>query len=292
MKESEEKLIMAYKQYLFDSGLAEKTIVSYVSDVRLYQNFLESIGEVLTIEMKRQHIVQFKRKLMNDNKSTATINKAINSLYSFSGYLKIINPDAQIVVNVTKDKIRVARGSESEVDVFSDDEISRILDMLITVSARDRLIVYLLLYTGVRVSELVGIRLSDIDLMTRQLKIIGKGGKYREIPLKEEVVSSLRDYISGERSKHPFAANENLLLSQRGPIKADAVNKMLMKLGRRLDIVIFPHKFRHHLCSSLIRKGVDIVTVAKISGHANINTTAKYYVNVSKKEKQQAIDLL
>lgn len=130
MKKSEEKLIMAYKQYLFDGGLAEKTIVSYVSNIRLYQNFLESIGETLTIEMKRQHIVQFKKMLMNDNKSTATINKAINSLFSFSGYLKTLNPDAQMVVNVTKDKIRVARGSESEVDVFSDDEISRILDMV------------------------------------------------------------------------------------------------------------------------------------------------------------------
>jgi len=288
----DEKLISDYRQYLFDSGLAEKTIVSYVSDIRHYRNFLEGIGEHLTLEMKRHHIVQYKKKLINENKSVATINKAINSLYSYNGYLKSINSEMLMVVNVSRDKVKVARGSESEVEVFSDEEIARILDEVINCSIRDKLIVYILLYTGIRVSELVGIRVSDVDVLSRQLKIMGKGGKMREIYLRKEILDTFDKYVRNERASHAYAHLENLLLSQRGPLKADGVNKLLNRLGEKLGIDIFPHKFRHTVCSQLIKRGVDIVTVAKITGHANINTTAQYYVNVSKKDKQNAIDLL
>jgi site-specific recombinase XerD len=74
-------------------------------------------------------------------------------------------------------------------------------------SLRDKVMIQLLLYTGVRVSELVSIRIRDIDFLTHQLKIIGKGGKYREIPLKEDVVGSVKEYLPESPKKPSYHRN-------------------------------------------------------------------------------------
>ena len=88
-----------------------------------------------------------------------------------------------------KDKIKVAAGSQREVEVFSDEEVERILFYLENrekVNQRDRAAILILLYTGLRVSELVNLKIKNIDLLIMNLKVVGKGGKYREVPLKTE----------------------------------------------------------------------------------------------------------
>ncbi|WP_433947729.1 tyrosine-type recombinase/integrase [Brevibacillus agri] len=201
-----------------------------------------------------------------------------------------------MAVTLRKDRIKVAAGSEGEVEVFSEQEVSQLLFFTqdeSKVSLRNRLIVWLLLYTGVRVSELCGIQLRDFDYLTNILRVTGKGGKYREIPLRSDLVDLIKDYVRTERQHSRFSDSTFLLVSQRaGKLHKDAVNTMLEGLKKRLGFRMYPHKFRHTFCTRLLTKGVPITTVSKLAGHAHIQTTASFYINTSRQDKEQAVALL
>ena len=153
---------------------------------------------------------------------------------------------------------------------MSDKEVDRLLFFVANrsrTSARDALMVNLLLYTGVRVSELAAIRLRDVDLLTSSLTVSkGKGGKAREIPLRGEVVDVVREYLSTERKEHRNRESEYQFLTQRaGRMDRDTVNKVLSRMGRETGLSLNPHKFRHTFCTRLVKKGVPLPTVAKLA---------------------------
>ena len=150
------------------------------------------------------------------------------------------------------------------------------------------------MYTGVRARELASIKIDDIDL-TRQLLIIqyGKGGIMREVPLRKDLVSRITYFIEGERKKHKFSSSPFLFVSERtNSINGQMIQHIVKKLARALNLVIFPHKFRHTFATSLIRKGVNITTVSYLLGHSSIETTVSFYLNVSHQEKIDAVELL
>lgn len=247
-------------------------------------------------KLTRLAITSYRKYLLNSNYRVNTINKKINSLHSFNHFLIRQGLCNEKVVHPNKDKIKVAHGSEAEVVVFSEDEVERLLFHLENrdqVALRDKTVVYILLYSGLRVSELVNLKIQDLDLLTMSLKVVGKGGKYREVPLKPEAAETIKEYLETERKDSPFATSEYLLVTQRsGKMDTDTVNKLLKKQGKALGLILFPHKFRHTFCTRLLKKGVDLTTVAKLAGHANIQTTASYYINTSREDKQDAVNLL
>lgn len=158
---------------------------------------------------------------------------------------------------------------------------------------RNRLIVELLLYTGVRVSELCNIRLGDLDLPTRTLRVTGKGGTYREIPLRPELAESIQRYLQGERKANQFADSPCLLVSQRAPnMHRDAINRLLTKIRRELGIAVYPHNFRHTFRSMLIRRGGALTTVTKLAGHASIQATNQFYVQTNREAMESAVTRL
>ena len=202
----------------------------------------------------------------------------------------------RMVVDLKKDKIRVAHGSEQEVEVYTENEVERLLFYIQDtekVSVRDKLIILILLYTGLRVSELVSIKIKDLDFLTMQLHVVGKGGKIREVPLRPEVVEVAREYMATERKDHKFLESAYLLLTQRaGKMDRDTVNKLLKKHGEYLGITMRPHKFRHTFCTRLLKVGVPLTTVSKLAGHSSIQTTSTFYINTSRQDKIEAVDLL
>jgi len=121
----------------------------------------------------------------------------------------------------------------------------------------------------------------------------GKGGKRREVPLKADVITASKEYLEGERKKSRFAESEYLILTNRAErMDRDAVNKLLKKHGNKISLPMKPHKFRHTFCTRLLKRGVELTVVAKLAGHASIQTTAKFYINTSQKDKRDAVDLL
>ncbi len=289
-------LIDQFKQYLLDDGKSDSTITSYIGDVQGFVEYLKGKGVEFNGQLQRYQITSYKKHLIEADYEINTINKKINSLVCFNHWLIRQQLMVELVVNLRKDKIRVASGSEKEVEVYTDDEVDRLMFYIQDpnkVSIRDRLIVNLLLFTGVRVSELVHIRMGDIDFLTMQLRVSGKGGKVREVPLRAEVVEVAREYMDTERRVHKYHDSEYLLLTQRsGKMDRDTVNRVLKRLGKSLGIIMKPHKFRHTMLSMLASRGVPLTTIANIAGHANVQTTAKFYIATSRKDKQDAIDLL
>lgn len=291
-----EQIVTGFEEALVADGKAAKTLESYVGDIRAFLQWVETKGNSFTGNLKRFHITSYRNYLVQEGYEINTINKKINSLQCFNqflidrGYLK------EQVVDLKKDKVKVAAGSERDVEVFTDTEIEKLLFYIQSeeVLSRDRLIILLLLYTGIRVSELVNIKLKDVDVLAMNLTVAwGKGGKRREVPLKGEVIESIKEYLEGERKENKFADSEYLILTNRSAkMDRDAVNRLLKRMESKLSIRMHPHMFRHTFCTRLLKRGVELTTVAKLAGHASIQTTASFYINTSQKDKREAVELL
>lgn len=273
--------IEAFQQWLVEEGKATKTIESYVNDVRKFEVYRQEHSQFEEF-LTRFLFVRYKQHLQENKFKVATINKKINSLKVYNDFLQIKGYVKDNYIQLKKDKVVIANGSEHQVTALTEEEVERFLFYLedkTKVSERNRLIGYLLLYTGVRVSELVGIRLEDISLMPPALTIKGKGGKIREISLRQDVLVYMKEYMQGEREESAFHSSSYLLVSQRGEkLHRDAVWNWLSHVSKELQIHLHSHIFRHSFATRLLRKGVDITTVSKLTGHSSVNMTAKYYI--------------
>ncbi|MGE7664283.1 tyrosine-type recombinase/integrase [Ureibacillus composti] len=284
-----------FKQWLFTEGKAVKTIESYVNDVKGFQSYLQEKLKDVPV-LSRFSFVRYKEHLVKENYAVSTINKKINSLKVYNDFLRTEGIISESFIQLKRDRIKIAAGSEDNVDALSDEQVEQLLFYVENrnkVSARNKLIVYLLLYTGVRVSELVGIKIADIDFLTSQLVVIGKGGKRREIGLIQDVLQLVRDYMKEERSASNFSHSDYVLVSQRAEkMHRDAVRDWLAKTSKELGFKLHPHLFRHTFCTRLLKKGVDLTTVSKLAGHSTVNMTARFYIQTTKQEKMDAVNLL
>jgi len=296
---SEQTQILAdFRQYLLDDGKADRTVQSYVTDVFHFMSRVTEANPKSLSELTRQDVTMFRSHMVEKAFKPATVNKAVNSLSCFCHWLQVTgnHPEGQKLVDPKRDRVKVAAGSEGEVSVFTDWEVERIMSYIAdptTTSQRNRLIIHLLRYTGCRVSELVNIQITDVAFILNSVTLHGKGGKLREVPIRSDVVELIKNYLKGERKQSQFSDNPYLLVSQRSAkLCRDAVATMLEQIGQTLAIEINPHKWRHTFCSRLVHQKVPLTTIAKLAGHASINTTSSYYVNTSRKDKEAAVDLL
>lgn len=284
-----------FEKWLFSEGKAIKTTESYVGDVKGFQAYLQERLKDIPV-LSRFSFVRYKEHLMKEGYAVSTINKKINSLKVYNDFLRTKGVVSESFIQLKRDRIKIAAGSEDSVDALSEEQVEKLLFYVENrnkVSTRNKLIVYLLLYTGVRVSELVGIQLGDIDFLTSHLKVVGKGGKRREIGLRQDVLQLVRQYMKEERSESVFHQSDYLLVSQRAEkLHRDAVRDWLAKISKELGFNLYPHLFRHTFCTRLLKKGVDLTTVSKLAGHSSVNMTAKFYIQTTRKEKMDAVQLL
>ncbi|KMY55628.1 integrase [Bacillus sp. FJAT-27231] len=289
-------LIQSFGQWLTEEGRALKTIESYVSDVKGYQQFLSEKAVNEQQPLSRFSFVRYKQYLLDRKFAVSTINKKINSLKVYNDFLEKKGLVQENFIQLKRDRVQIAAGSEHVVTALSEEEVERLLfyaEDQTKVSQRNKLILYLLLYTGVRVSELTHIKIEDIDRLTASLTVRGKGGKIREISLRQDLLNLINDYMKGERSHSKFTESDYLLVSQRSPrLHRDAVRNWLAILSKELGIKLHPHLFRHTFCTRLLNKGIDLTTVSKLAGHATVNMTAKFYIQTTREEKKNAVERL
>jgi integrase/recombinase XerC len=142
---------------------------------------------------------------------------------------------------------------------------------------RDIALVRLLMSCGLRVGELVSIKLDDLDIGERHgtVRVLGKGNKYREVPVPPEARKVLQIWLEERKKKHP---DSEWLFSNRngGHLSARYVEKVIENFGRFAGFNVHPHMLRHTMATNMLRSGTDLVVVADILGHANIATTAVY----------------
>ena len=201
--------VQEFQEYLDAGGKSSKTLESYLGDVGEFMKYLAIQSVTDASQIRRNHVTAFRNSLLARELKHSTINKKINSLSCFCAFLreKCILPQSENPVVPKKDRVKIAFGSDTFVSTFTEEELTKLLNYIgdkKKISLRNRLVLNLLLYTGARVSEIGGIKIKVIDHVTSELEILGKGGKYRTVPIRDDVLELVREYIKTDRQDSLF----------------------------------------------------------------------------------------
>ncbi len=158
-----------------------------------------------------------------------------------------------------------------------------------TLSRRDRVIIYLMLFAGLRLSEVVGLKRSSLDLESGQIRVRGKGNKERTVPIKDTLQEALLFYLQSV----PYKDGDQPLLKgyQGGGLKRRAVGHVVQKAGEQAGFKLSPHMLRHTFATRLLQRGANIRVVQVLLGHNSLSTT-QLYTHVVDSELAEAVRLL
>lgn len=282
-----EEQVIDYLHFLtIERGLAQNTRKSYQRDLQQYLEFLkkQKIDEWQAVD--RFVVVSFLQKLQEDQKSPATITRMVTSLRRFHQFLR----QERYTDHDPMQHIDSPKKVQKLPDTLSLAEVERLIETPDTkelLGIRDRAILEVLYATGLRVSELIGLKLNDLHLSMGLLQTIGKGDKERIVPLGDMAIQWLEIYLEEARplltSKHPeevhlFVNNHGRGLSRQGIWKN--LKALVRKAGINKNVT--PHTLRHSFATHLLENGADLRTVQELLGHADISTT-QIYTHITKK---------
>ncbi len=250
-----------------------RTIESYRKDLLQFKAFLASTGkDILTAEA--EDIYNFLLWLKGEGYSGASTERKLAAIKSMYKYLLSRN-----LVKINQAKlVSYPRKSQKLPVVLSMDEVTELLELPEPrdfFSARDRAILELLYATGIRLSELVGLNVSDLNLADRFLRVKGKGGKERIVPFGVPARKALKKYLTFRTE----AREDALFLNKfKKRLSARWVEKLIEKYIRLTSIrkKVSPHKLRHSFATHLLMMGADIRTIQELLGHSSLSTTQKY----------------
>lgn len=250
------------------------TINAYLRDIEEFTDFINKV-----INITDEDISLYLAHLYNDNKlSKSSISRKLSSLRTFYNFLVkegIIEYNYFININNPKKGLVLPK-------FINEKDITDIFDVCMgddPILERDRLIIEILYSTGIRVSELINIKLSDINFYNNEIKILGKGSKERIVIFNDTCRDALNKFIKEGRKKLYKKDSEYLFIGRNnGHISSkyvrDIINKIKVKAG--IDGKISPHVFRHTFATDMLNNGADLVSVKDLLGHESLNTTSIY----------------
>ena len=276
-----------YQDYLYDHDKSEHTIRAYMADLRLFSDwFRRATGEsVAPDNITPMDVIDYRNAMLREHKKPATINRTLISISSFCQWAQdcdlIPNNPVEGVRNVVEEPLGPRALDRKE-------QLALLRAVRRTGKIRDLAIVTTLLHTGIRVSELCNLRVSDISISDDSNMLIireGKGTKRRNVPLNPTASRVLKDYLKasgGQRGAVMDSVGNNNAPSlfygqKRLPLTDRGVRYLIKKYSYLAKIPnVSPHVFRHTCAKNLIDAGNSIDRVAKILGHSSINTTSIY----------------
>ena len=278
-KENKCKELEEYLEYLeYQKNYADYTIINYEHDILEYLDFIHSQAlDFREIEYSdiRFYLMYLKDEKKDDN---ASINRKLSSLRGFYNYLaneKLVQTNVFSLVNGPKKSKKLPRYFEyNELE-----ELFQVPDSKTAVGQRDLLLLEMLYATGVRVGELVNIKIKDIDKTNRSILILGKGNKERYVTYGEYCEDALNQYLEDGYLTLNKEESEYLFLNQNGGALTErGVRYILDQLIQKtsLNKKISPHMIRHSFATHLLNAGCDLLTVQKLLGHESIKATQVY----------------
>ena len=265
-----------YISYLkIERAMSPSTVASYSSDVRDFLAWIDSAG-VRVGDVKTDHIVQYFGTLEGLSKrSQARFLSSLRSFFKWTvleGYVKDNPCDAV-------DTPKIGRHLPA---VLSEDEVSAIIDSVDTGSwngLRDRAILVVLYGCGLRVSEVVGLKISNVYFKEGFVRIVGKGNKERLVPIGGMALEAVSDYLAVRPEPSDTASEDILFLNRDGRALSRVsvftmVKRQAMLAGVHKEIS--PHTFRHSFATHLVNHGADLRVVQDMLGHESILTTEIY----------------
>jgi len=273
-------LINDFLKYMQNRNMSPHTIRSYKVDLLEFSEFLKTnYGVEHPSRVNVDHIRNFVASLVRHGYEKRSINRKLSAIRSFYRYLNRYG----IVDIQPATAVRSFKLPRKLPTFLTEAEMERLFE-LTDLSLRDRTILELLYGTGIRASELCNLKLHDIDWEREIIRVHGKGGKQREIPLTRTALRWLREYVqTGDKIKMDELG---LFLSRKGtPITTRTlqriVKKHLMKVSHKTGIS--PHTLRHTYATHLLNRGCDLRTVQLLLGHRSIAST-QIYTHLTLKE--------
>ncbi len=269
---------------LVERGLAENTLEAYRHDLSLFMGYLERTGLEQIQESKRKDIIDFLLEQKELGKATSTIARNLASIRTFYQFLlrdQYIDADP----SQNLDSPKLEKHLPRVLTVEQMDYLLTLADTSEPLGKRDQAMLELLYATGIRVSELVTLKLEDLNLSMGFVKCFGKGSKERIIPVGSQAQQALTDYLENGYPLlvRPHSGN-SLFLNRHGrELTRQGFWGILKNYARRmhLDFVITPHTIRHTFATHLLDRGADLRSVQEMLGHVDISTT-QIYTQVTK----------
>ncbi|MEO0285581.1 MAG: site-specific tyrosine recombinase XerD [candidate division WOR-3 bacterium] len=269
--------INSYLAYVLDEkGLSVNTVESYQRDLL---KLLEFLGDIDTKEINLDEIDDFASYLQKQDLSQNSRSRIFSCLRSFFSYLEMegfYNSDLALNIQVPRKIIKLP-------DFLNEEEVNKLLESPDTSTPRgirDRAILELLYATGVRVSELVSLKISNVFLEERMIRVLGKGNKERIIPYNSTAAKYLELYLYMVRpSILKKRGEDRVFLNMRGTsLSRVSVWKILKNYAVKAGITknIYPHILRHTFATHLLKNGCDLRTLQIFLGHASLMTTQIY----------------
>lgn len=267
-----------------DRGLAKNTLESYGRDLKQFQKFLYD-NHFESIENSGQSsILAYLKSLKEQGKAGATISRNIATLKSFYQYLVREN---YVQVDPAEDLMtpKIEKKLPKILSIAEVEELLKQPNTRIPAGVRDKAMLELLYATGIRVSELISLDISNVNLDMGYIKCYGKGTKERFVPMGSIAVKCVHEYIHRCRLKIARTYDEQaLFLNHHGKrLTRQGFWKIIKKYSAMANIVseITPHTLRHSFATHLLENGADLRSVQEMLGHADISTT-QIYTHVTK----------
>lgn len=269
-------LIEEFLRYLLiDKGYSNNTIESYKRDL---EKFLIYNKDKDISSIKNSDLKEYIKYLNEENLNEKSIARNISSIKSFYKFLVI----QKYITNNPSDSIFQPKLKKSLPNILTEEEVLKLLDIKLTdnFSYRNKAMLELMYASGLRVSELVNLKLQDIDLNQDIIRTFGKGSKERVIPIGDYAKEYLEKYIYEYRgSMLKKEASEYLFLNNHGKkMTRQGFFKIIKKIAQEKGInkELSPHTIRHSFASHLLKYGADLRTIQELLGHSDISTTQIY----------------
>ncbi len=276
-------LVEAYLNYArVERGLRPATIEAYAQDLAQFGRFLEE-GEPVDGEIRPDQVTGFLLHLSRSGLSTrsqARMLSALRGLFRFALSERMIAEDPTAKVDLPRLSHRLPK-------VLSSDEVEALLtapNLDTPNGLRDAAMIHTLYASGLRVSELCSLKIEDLNVEARYLRVTGKGGKSRVVPISQVALELIARYLDEVRPAWAAAEEGPLFLTnRRGPMTRQGFWKLLRRhaLAAGIKVSITPHMLRHSFATHLLENGANLRAVQAMLGHTDISTT-QIYTHISR----------
>ena len=288
-------ILREFESYLqLEKGLSVNTIKSYLKDLEQYTSHLGKYYHVdKPKRIEKRHIENFLQTLHRRKLSPKTIARKISAIKSFHHFLyveKIIDSDISSDFQTPK----IPKNLPTVLSVEEVVKILEISDVDSPLGYRNKALLELIYGSGLRVSELLDIRMRDVHLDESYVLVQGKGGKERIVPISDIAIIALRKYMTDPNGRQKlmkkplpylFINNEGGKLSRQGFFKV--LQGLANDAG--IEVNVSPHTLRHSFATHLLENGIDLRSLQTLLGHEDISTT-QIYTHISKTRARQVYD--
>ena len=282
----------AFQKYLnfllIEKNLLPQTIENYKEDFLLFKKYFPYILD--TSDLSKDDINDFNYNLSINNLKTSSIKRRLSTIKNFYIFLETEGIADNIIGKIYTPKsekylpeyltIEEVDALINSFDISKDDEL------------RDKAIIETMYSSGLRVSELINLKIKDINTQEKIIKVLGKGYKQREVPISNEVFYFIDLYLKNVRKKIISNDKTTLFVNKKGhKLTRQYIFEMIRKHAKIINLnkTISPHTLRHSFATHLLSKGADLKTVKEMLGHENIETT-QIYTHVAEEKIMSAYD--